>query len=127
LAHLLSVIKKDASSKPRLVEDLSFPHLGDSINSLTDVSDICLVWVGLAESIDIMVTAPEGTQAASLNIEHTYRTIGISPSEFWLGVIQDNYKKFLADLATKKLAANLASLTRSSCRGFLCHHHPDFR
>jgi hypothetical protein len=101
IAHPLGVVKKNASSKPRLVEDLSFPHSGDSINSLTDISDMSLNWAGLAECIDIMVTAPEGTQVASLDIEHTYRTIRIAPSEFWLGIIQDNYENFLADLAAK--------------------------
>jgi hypothetical protein len=101
IAHPLGVVQKDESSKPRLVEDLSFPHNGDSINSLTDVSDMTLDWGGLAETIAIMVSAPDGTQAASLDIEHAYRTIGITPSEFWLGVIQDNYEKFLVDLAAK--------------------------
>jgi hypothetical protein len=101
IAHPLGVVKKDESSKPRLVEDLSFPHTGDSINSLTDVSGMELNWGGLAETIAIMVSAPEGTQAASLDIEHAYRTIGITPSEFWLGIIQDNYENFLVDLAAK--------------------------
>jgi hypothetical protein len=101
IAHPLGVVKKDATSKPRLVEDLSYPHDGDSVNSLTDVSDMTLDWGGLAETIEIMVCAPEGTQAASLDIEHAYRNIGITPDDFWLGVIQDNYEKFLADLAAK--------------------------
>jgi hypothetical protein len=101
IAHPLGVVQKDETSKPRLVEDLSYPHSGDSINSLTDVSGLSLDWGGLAETISIMVSAPEGTQAASLDIEGAYRTIGITPSEFWLGVVQDNYEKFLVDLAAK--------------------------
>jgi hypothetical protein len=101
IAHPLGVVQKDETSKPRLVEDLSYPHSGDSINSLTDVSDMSLDWSGLAETIAIMVSAPEGTQAASLDIEGAFRTIGITPSEFWLGVVQDNYEKFLVDLAAK--------------------------
>jgi hypothetical protein len=101
ITHPLSIIKKDTSSKPQLVEDLSFPHSEDSINSLTNVSGMLLDWAGLTECIDIMVTTPEGTQAALLDIEHAYRTIGITPSEFWLSVIQDNYEIFLADLAAK--------------------------
>jgi hypothetical protein len=101
IAHPLGVVQKDESSKPRLVENLSYPHSGDSINSLTDVSDMALDWAGLAETIAIMVSAPDGTQAASLDIEGAFRTIGITPSEFWLGVVQDNYKKFLVDLAAK--------------------------
>jgi hypothetical protein len=101
IAHPLGVVRKDEASKPRLVEDLSYPHSGDSINSLTDVSDLSLDWGGLAETISIMVSAPEGTQAASLDIEGAYRTIGIDPSEFWLGVVQDNNGRFLVDLAAK--------------------------
>jgi hypothetical protein len=101
IAHPLGVVKKDESSKPRLVENLSFPHNSDSINSLTDVSGMSLEWAGLAEMIEILINAPDGTQAASLDIEHAYRTIGVIPSEFWLGVIQDNYEKFLVDLAAK--------------------------
>jgi hypothetical protein len=101
IAHPLGVVRKDESSKPRLVEDLSYPHSGDSINSLTDVSDLSLDWGGLAETISIMVSAPEGTQAASLDIEGAYRTIGIAPCDFWLGVVQDNNAKFLVDLAAK--------------------------
>jgi hypothetical protein len=112
IAHPLGVVKKDESSKPHLVEDLSFPHTGDSINSLTDVSDMSLDWGGLAETIDIMVNAPDGMQVASLDIEHTYRTIGITPSEFWLGVIQDNYKKFLVDLAVNLAVSTSNSLQR---------------
>jgi hypothetical protein len=103
IAHPLGIVQKDEAAKPRLVENLSYPHSGDleSLNALSDISDCELDWGGLVETISILVNAPEGTQAASIDIEGAYRTIGITPSEFWQGVIQAGDEQFAVDLATK--------------------------
>jgi hypothetical protein len=103
IAHPLGIVQKDESSKPRLVEDLSYPHSGnaESLNALADISDCELNWGGLLETISLLVNAPDGTQAASIDIEGAFRTIGIIPSEFWQGVIQAGNNLFAVDLATK--------------------------
>ena len=103
IAHPLGIVQKDESSKPRLIENLSYPHSGDgdSLNALTDISGCELDWGGLLETISLLVNAPDGTQAASIDIEGAFRTIGINPSEFWQGVVQAGNNLFAVDLATK--------------------------
>jgi hypothetical protein len=103
IAHPLGIAQKEPSSKPRLVENLSCPHSGDtkSLNALADVSDCELNWGGLLETISLLVNAPDGTQVASIDIEGAFRTIGIKPSEFWQGVVQAGNNLFAVDLATK--------------------------
>lgn len=103
IAHPIGVFLKDPLAKPRLVEDLSYPRSGSipSVNSLSDVSGFDLNWAGIAETISLMIKAPDGTQAASIDIEGAYRTIGIRPDEFWMGVIQSEPERFVIDLAAK--------------------------
>jgi hypothetical protein len=103
IAHPLGIAQKDEFAKPRLVENLSYPHSGEleSLNALADISDCELDWGGLLETISILVNAPDGAQAASIDIEGAFRTIGITPSEFWQGVVQAGGEQFAIDLATK--------------------------
>jgi hypothetical protein len=78
-------------------------HSGDleSLNALTDISDCKLNWGSLLETISILVNTPEGAQAASIDIEGAFHTIGITPSEFWQGVVQAGDDRFAVDLAMK--------------------------
>jgi len=103
IAHPLGIAQKEPSSKPRLVENLSYPHSGDteSLNALADISDCSLNWGGLLETISLLINAPDGTQAASIDIEGAFRTIGIIPAEFWQGIVQAGNGLFAVDLATK--------------------------
>jgi hypothetical protein len=103
IAHPLGIAQKEETSKPRLVENLSYPHSGntESLNALADISDCELDWGGLLETISLLINAPDGTQAASIDIEGAFRTIGITPSEFWQGIVQAENNLFAVDLATK--------------------------
>jgi hypothetical protein len=99
IAHPIGIVRKDEHSKPRLIEDLSHPHKGPvlSLNAQTDISGLTVNWGGMTR---LVVKAKPGAQGATIDIEGAFRTIDVSPSEFWLGVIGWR-ERFHIDTATK--------------------------
>lgn len=109
ISHPLGLVPKQ-NGKWRVIEDLSFPrgHSSDSINSTTDISDIPVDWGGLAEVIELVVTAREGAQCATVDWGDAFRNIPIDLSEVWSGVVQwkhfkteDEARRFYADKCSK--------------------------
>jgi hypothetical protein len=89
IAHPIGIVRKDEHSKPRMIEDFSHPHKGPvlSLNAQTDISGLTVNWSGMVEMTNLVVKAKPGAQGATVDIEGTFRTIGVTPSEYWLGVI----------------------------------------
>jgi hypothetical protein len=54
----------------------------------------------MTEMTKVVVCAKPGAQCATIDIEGAFRTIGVSPSEYWLGVISWE-DLFYIDTATK--------------------------
>jgi hypothetical protein len=88
IAHPLGLAPK-SDGRWRLVEDLSFPRDGPvpSFNSLTDISDIPVDWGGFKEMVELVVTAPPGSQGATFDWKDAFRTCPISRDDLWTGVI----------------------------------------
>jgi hypothetical protein len=88
IAHPLGAVEK-ANGKHRLVENLSHPQNGSfpSLNSLTDTSSLSLNWGSMADAARLVITAPPGSQAATVDWQEAFRNCGLKPSEWWLGVI----------------------------------------
>jgi hypothetical protein len=87
LTHPLGVAPK-GKGKWRLVEDLSFPHVGPhpSLNSTIDISDVPVDWGGFKEMVELVVKAPPGSQAATIDWGNTFHMCPVAPSDLHLGV-----------------------------------------
>jgi hypothetical protein len=88
IAHPLGIVPK-SNGKYRLVEDLSHPHDPSfpSLNALTDTSNLSLNWGSMADAAHLVITAPPGSLAATVDWQEAFRNCGITPSEWWLGII----------------------------------------
>lgn len=106
ISHPLGVVPK-SNGKWRLIEDLSWPRDGsfDSVNSLTDLSDVIPQWGGFAEAMEMIITAAPGSQGATLDWKDAFRNIPVHPKDFWTSVLawpSDGSKSRLyVDLAHK--------------------------
>jgi hypothetical protein len=89
IAHPIGIVRKHEHSKPRVIEDFPHPHKGPvlSLNAQTDISGLTVNWSGMIEMTKLVVKAKPGAQGATINIEGAFRTIGVTPSEYWLGII----------------------------------------
>jgi hypothetical protein len=101
ISHPCGLVDK-SNGKKRLTEDLSYPRNSPipSLNSLTDTSELKLDWGGMAEAIEMVITAPAGSQGATVDWEEAFRRLGIRPDELWQAVINMD-PKFWIDLAAK--------------------------
>ena len=89
IAHPIGIVRKDEHSKPRMIEDFSHPHKGPvlSLNAQTDISGLTVNWSDMVEMTNLVVKAKAGAQGATIDIEGAFRTISVTPSKYWLGVI----------------------------------------
>jgi hypothetical protein len=101
ISHPCGLVDKP-NGKKRLTEDLSYPRNSStaSLNSLTDTSELVLDWGGMAEAINLVITAPPGAQGATVDWEEAFRRLGIRPDELWQAVINME-PQFWIDLAAK--------------------------
>jgi hypothetical protein len=101
ISHPCGLVDK-SNGKKRLTEDPSYPRNSStaSLNSLTNTSELRLDWGGMAEAIELVITAPPGPQGATVDWEEAFRRIGIRPDELWQAVINMD-PKFWIDLAAK--------------------------
>ena len=80
----LGVIPKPTPGEFRLVQDFSYPHNNDSrpsLNSEIDTSNLSCDWGTFQEIATIVMNAPEGTQAATLDVDAAFRRCPIKPSQ----------------------------------------------
>jgi hypothetical protein len=83
-APLGSVPKSSGDSKLRLIQDLSFPRDDperESVNSGINSNDFICEWGTFAELTGMVMDAPAGTEAATLDVDAAYRRIPIHPSQ----------------------------------------------
>jgi hypothetical protein len=108
ISHPVGLVNK-SNGKKRLVENLSFPYLPDdpSLNSLTSHADFSLNWGGFKDAVHLVVTAPHGSQGATIDWKEAFRTLGIRPDEWWMGIVHlddrawiDRCSKFGAQISS---------------------------
>ena len=79
-----TVPKTPGSTERRIVQDLSFPRNDSSLSSVNDQIDIeefrC-DWGTFTEVRNIVVNAPEGSEAATLDVDSAFRCCPITPSQ----------------------------------------------
>jgi hypothetical protein len=86
IAHPLGLVPK-GSGGFRLVEDLSYPRDGDSVNSLTDLDGQQVNYGGFAAAANMIITAPPGSQGATVDIKDAFRLIPVKLEDLWMGII----------------------------------------
>lgn len=80
----LGVIPKPGTDKFRLVQDFSYPRnnpLLPSINSEINLDDFRCDWGSFRQVVDIVLDAPPGSQAATLDVDAAFRRCPIHPSQ----------------------------------------------
>lgn len=80
----LGVVPKPGTSDYRLVQDFSFPRnnpLLPSINSEINLDDFRCDWGSFRQVVDIVLDAPPGSQAATLDVDAAFRRCPILPSQ----------------------------------------------
>jgi len=88
ISHPIGLVDK-SNGKKRLVENLSYPYSSDdlSLNALTSLSGLTLNWGGFKEAVELVVTAPPGSQGATIDWKEAFRMLGIRPDEWWMGIV----------------------------------------
>jgi hypothetical protein len=91
ISHPIGLVDK-ANGKKRLVEDLSYPHSNNdpSLNSLSSHSDFTLNWGGFKDAVELVVTAPPGSQGGTIDWKEAFRMIGVRPDQWWMGIVHYN-------------------------------------
>jgi hypothetical protein len=88
-----TVPKSLDSDERRIVQDLSFPRNDPdrpSINSQINIEDFRCNWGTFNDVRDIVVNAPAGTEAATLDVDSAFRCCPIRPSQQQNFVVQWN-------------------------------------
>lgn len=86
-----TVPKAGSLNEHRIVQDFSFPRNNPSrtsINSEIDVDDFPCEWGTFSEVVLLVMDAPPGTEAASLDVDAAFRQCPIHPSQQPFFVIQ---------------------------------------
>jgi hypothetical protein len=86
-----TVPKADSPDEQRIVQDFFFPHNDpshSSVNSEIDVDNFACKWGTCSEIILLVIDAPHGTEAATLDADAAYRRFPIHPSQQPFLVIQ---------------------------------------
>ncbi|KAF7349137.1 Reverse transcriptase domain-containing protein [Mycena venus] len=86
-----TVPKAGSPDEHRIVQDFSFPRndpLRSSINSEIDTDDFQCEWGTFSEVVLLVMDAPPGTEAATLDVDAAYRRCPIHPSQQAFFVIQ---------------------------------------
>ena len=79
-----TVPKSHDSTERRIVQDLSFPRndpTRSSINDQIDIEDFRCDWGTFNDIRTIVIEAPEGTEAATLDVDSAFRCCPIVPSQ----------------------------------------------
>ena len=88
-----TVPKAGSKDEWRIVQDLSFPRndpIHSYVNSEIDVDDFTCEWGTFAEIVLLVMDAPPGTEAATLDVDAAYRRCPMHPSQQPHFVIQWN-------------------------------------
>ncbi|KAF7288455.1 Reverse transcriptase domain-containing protein [Mycena indigotica] len=84
------VPKAGEPDKWRMVQDFSFPYDDPeivSINSTIDSDDFPCDWGTFSQMLLLVLDAPPGTQAATLDVDAAFRRVPIHPSQQWFFVV----------------------------------------
>lgn len=100
IAHPLSLVPK-SSGGFRLVEDLSYPHNGDSMNSLTDLGGQQVNYDGFAAAANMVTIAPPGSQGATVDIKDAFRLIPVKLDDRRMGIVHWPLGSFHIDFFNK--------------------------
>ena len=79
-----TVLKSELSDERRIVQDLSFPRNDPSHRSVNDyinVDDFRCDWGTFNDVMKIVLDAPIGTEAATLDVDSAFRCCPITPSQ----------------------------------------------
>jgi Reverse transcriptase-like len=79
-----TVPKPDSSTERRIVQDLSFPRNDPSFSSVNDginIEDFRCDWGTFNDVRNIVIDAPEKTEATTLDVDSAFRCCPISPSQ----------------------------------------------
>jgi hypothetical protein len=79
-----TVIKSPGSTDRRIVQDLSFPRndpTRSSVNDQIDIDDFRCDWGTFNDVREIVVNAPVGTEAATLDVDSAFRCCPILPAQ----------------------------------------------
>ena len=79
-----TVPKSHGSTERRIVQDLSFPRNDpsrSSVNDQIDIEDFRCDWGTFNDIRAIVIDAPEGTEAATLDVDSAFRCCPITPSQ----------------------------------------------
>jgi hypothetical protein len=80
----LGVVPKSGTNEFRLVQDLSYPRHNPhhtSVNSEINIDDFRCDWGTFQKVVDIVLDAPLGSQAATLDVDAAFRRCPILPSQ----------------------------------------------
>ena len=79
-----TVLKSELSDERRIVQDLSFPRNDPShryVNDYINVDDFRCDWGTFNDVVNIVLDAPTGTEAATLDVDSAFRCCPIAPSQ----------------------------------------------
>jgi hypothetical protein len=79
-----TVLKSSGSTDRRIVQDLSFPRndpTRSSVNDQIDIEDFRCDWGTFNDVREIVVNAPVGTEAATLDVDSAFRCCPILPAQ----------------------------------------------
>jgi len=79
-----TVDKAGSSGELRVIQDLSFPRSDpfiSSVNAEIDISNFQCTWGSFHEVCLMVITAPPGTEAATLDVDSAFRCCPILPSQ----------------------------------------------
>ncbi|KAB5587875.1 reverse transcriptase [Ceratobasidium theobromae] len=84
VTSMLRVVPKSNPSEYWIIQDLSFPQdspINSSVNSEINTSTYSCTWGFFDDIVDIILTAPPGTMAATLDINAAYCQMPIHPDD----------------------------------------------
>ncbi|QRW03527.1 hypothetical protein RhiLY_02526 [Ceratobasidium sp. AG-Ba] len=80
----LGVVKKSTPGEFRIIQDFSYPRLGGdhpSLNSEIDASAYSCEWGFFDDIVRIILSAPPGAEAATLDVDAAYRRMPVRPAD----------------------------------------------
>ena len=91
------VLKPGTMDNYRLVQDFSFPHSGDtpSLNSEIDIDNFKCDWGTFNRVVEILLHAPDGLEAATLDVDSAFRCCPIRPCQQHNFIIQWNNQFYI--------------------------------
>ncbi|KAB5589206.1 hypothetical protein CTheo_7349 [Ceratobasidium theobromae] len=80
----LGVVPKSTPGEFRIIQDLSFPRdspTNSSVNAEIDTSAYSCLWGFFDDIVEIVLSSPPGTTAATLDVDAAYRRMPIHPDD----------------------------------------------